>query len=370
MDDLCIKCRGSLDRGHELATFLSKRSVERGGYPLVVTIIGRSGTWGGMQIERSNDWMTLTVHMEAYVTGVATRFLPTYVKEGVLPEGVPTGTALRKALDALTLVAKPGDKLNAEQREFQTIVGAIRWMVKRIVRIMRAAHLCSCVAQGCSPGGVNAALGVLAEAYDARREGHSFSEHTGAMQFIGVVKGTVDAVKGTSVKKVDSEALIAAGKAPKEMTGVTDATWNRTPRDVRAFAICIKGAAVLIVLKTITGTGGSSAENEGLGLLKLADSAIYLRVVAGKLGFDMTLPTMLLSDAEGALKAATGDTSVIRLKHTIRRACIVKERIANRDVALAHVPDVACAVDVLTKWGDEGKAREDAGIPHGGGVPL
>ena len=46
-----------------------------------------------------------------------------------------------------------------------------------------------------------------------------------------------------------------------------------------------------------------------------------------------------------------GDTSVVRLKHTIRRVAIVKERIAAGEISLAHVPDVACAVDVLTKWG-------------------
>ena len=64
MDDLMIRCRGSLDRGHELAAWLSKRSIERGGYPVVTTLIGKAGLWGGMQIERSNDWMTLNAHME------------------------------------------------------------------------------------------------------------------------------------------------------------------------------------------------------------------------------------------------------------------------------------------------------------------
>ena len=42
--------------------------------------------------------------------------------------------------------------------------------------------------------------------------------------------------------------------------------------------------------------------------------------------------------------------SIRRARGRLRRACIVKERVASRDVALAHVPDVACAVDVLTKW--------------------
>ena len=40
----------------------------------------------------------------------------------------------------------------------------------------------------------------------------------------------------------------------------------------------------------------------------------------------------------------------MRLKHTIRRVAIVKKRIAAGEITIAHVPDVACAVDVLTKW--------------------
>ena len=369
MDDLCIRCRGSPARGHELAAYLSKRSVERGGYPLVVTVIGRTGLWGGMQIERSADWMSMHVHMEGYVVATAMRWIPEYVKHGSIPAGVPTGTALRKALDELDVMDGDG-KLDEEQRDFQCIVGALRWMVRRIVRIVKATHMCSCVAQRCSKGGRNAALGVLIEAYDSKREGHIYDENTGPIQFLGVVKGTVNAVKGTSVQKVDHQKLIAAGAAPKEMMGQGDATWNRgtTPkkRDVRAFALTVKGAAVLVSLKTLVGTGGSSAENEGLTLLKLSDAAMYLRIVAAKAGFDMSMPTVLLCDAESALKAAAGDSSLIRLKHTIRRAAIVKERIAVREVSIAHVPDVACAVDVLTKWVAKDKLEDMLAFLTGG----
>ena len=77
------------------------------------------------------------------------------------------------------------------------------------------AARCSRKVDGHPCGGLNTALGVLAETYAARCEGHTYSEHTGPIQFLGVVKGTVNAVNNTSVPRVDAEALIAAGRHPR-----------------------------------------------------------------------------------------------------------------------------------------------------------
>ena len=51
-----------------------------------------------------------------------------------------------------------------------------------------------------------------------------------------------------------------------------------------------------------------------------------------------------------ALRAAAGETSVNRLKHSLRRAAIVRERVLDGEIELAHIPDVANAVDIFTKW--------------------
>ncbi len=64
------------------------------------------------------------------------------------------------------------------------------------------------------------------------------------------------------------------------MEGISDATWSRGIKvtlqrvghmDVYTLAIIYRGAAVLIVLKKCPIMGGSSAEVEGLALLKLSD---------------------------------------------------------------------------------------------------
>ena len=39
-----------------------------------------------------------------------------------------------------------------------------------------------------------------------------------------------------------------------------------------------------------------------------------------------------------------------RLKHLLRRAAIVAQRVREGEIELAHVPDAANVVDIFTKW--------------------
>ena len=61
---------------------------------------------------------------------------------------------------------------------------------------------------------------------------------------------------------------------------------------------------------------------------------------------------MLLSDSEGALRPAIGQASLQRLKHALRRAAILRQRMEDGEVCFGYVPDAANAVDVFTKWGE------------------
>ena len=82
---------------------------------------------------------------------------------------------------------------------------------------------------------------------------------------------------------------------------------------------------------------------------------VYARIVAEKLGIDMSEPTTLLCDAESALRVANGEAAAARLRHQLRRAAIVHERVRMGEISLAHVPDVANAVDIFTKWTSQEK---------------
>jgi hypothetical protein len=110
---------------------------------------------------------------------------------------------------------------------------------------------------------------------------------------------------------------------------------------------------------------GSSAEGEGLGLLKLSDKVVYLSASAAAFGMPQDGPVMLLCDAEAALRVAAGESSAARLRHALRRSAIVMQRVRGDECALAHVPDAAQVVDFLTKWKDD--AKVGASIAYLGG---
>ena len=65
-----------------------------------------------------------------------------------------------------------------------------------------------------------------------------------------------------------------------------------------------------------------------------------------------------LGRLEAALRAAMGEASLARLRHTMRRAAIVRQRVAEEEIALAHVPDAANVVDIFTKWCKEEKVEQ------------
>ena len=57
-----------------------------------------------------------------------------------------------------------------------------------------------------------------------------------------------------------------------------------------------------------------------------------------------------MSDSDGSLRVAAGETSANRLRHALRRTSQVTQRLRAQEVRLAHLPDAANHVDMFTKW--------------------
>ena len=354
IDDLMLRistASGGYDLAMRLAAFLSERAATRGGSPVVVT---KAPTmWGGIKISRDAECITLTLSMTDYITATTRKWLPELVATGVLPQHVPKGGALQRLLDSLTLDKEGTGPLSSEQKAVQSITGDLRWSVRVLVRITKMLHRLSCVAaRSFCPDAKLAALGVVAVAYHHRHEGLTYGGATDNGTFGGVLKGSVDPRKGKSIKKIDGAARLAQG-APVVLEGTVDATWSRGELgDADVYCLCLthNGALIGLWLKIAGVICGSSAEIEGLGVLKLTDIAVYGRIAADRLNGYIDGPTRILCDAEAALRAASGETSVARLKHTLRRTAIVTQRVRNDEVDLCHIPDVANWVDIFTKW--------------------
>ena len=135
--------------------------------------------------------------------------------------------------------------------------------------------------------------------------------------------------------------------APLQMEGIGDTTWNGADADgkccdVYALSVNINGASVCVEVKR-TDVAGSSAEQEGLVLLKLSDKVVWLRHVAAKYGMPQDGPTPLHSDCDAALRVAAGQSSAARLRHALRRSAIVTHRVRDTEEAsLVHRCRVAC----------------------------
>ena len=249
------------------------------------------------------------------------------------------------------------------------LVGVLRWICRSLVRILRHCHILSQVATCAEvPDAIDAGLGVLAIAYHARFEGTSYGAGVGQPQLSGFLRGTKSDVHRSTVRTIDAAGMKAG--APKDLQLITDSTWSCIDTDtglnvdVYASALMANSGLVLAELKKAGVHSGSSAELEGLAVLKASDKAVYARIVWAKFGGDTSLPTTLLCDAEAALRAAAGQQAVVRLKHTLRRIMIVYQRVRDGEIDLVHVPDAANVVDMFTKWGEGGESGGVARIPE------
>jgi hypothetical protein len=379
IDDMLVRTRGGNEAALQLAAHLDTQLAH---WKRTVVVTVDVTLWGGMMLSRSPCRRVITTSLPHYIEAAAATWLPQYLTEGVLPAGVPRGAALRKALDKLRPL--PADaKESAEQKDSMSLGMVNRWIANRVTRIMRHAHLVSRVLHRVPDGTLACCLGTLALACDYRHEGRSYGLATGDGHCRGILRGTQHAARRATIHVADP-AKMQAG-APVQMEGYSDVNWgilqNAIPyeadgsvellgteepcADTIALAVTVNGAAVLVELKMAGIYLGSSAEGEGLGLLKLSDKVVYLSASAAAFGMPQDGPVMLLCDAEAALRVAAGESSAARLRHALRRSAIVTQRVRGDECALAHVPDAAQVVDFLTKWKEE--AKVDASIAYLGG---
>ena len=345
-------------RTHEV---LSAKAVARGGKPLTIK---DADAFGGLRIMRSDDRMVITLMMPEFIERAAQKWIPEFVSSGKLPAGVPSGKALRKALDAMELV-RGEERLNKEQREVQAMTGDVRWMTRVLIRLVRACHKMSCVAQRASEGSSLACRGVIAVAYTCRFEGLSYgATDERNMCLSGFLAGTMDSPRGAAIARIDGAARLAGG-APKELDGAADATWSLGEYgedDVYALGITSNGGCICADLKKVGLVLKCSALTEGVATLQLSDKVEQAINAKTSMGAAPTEPVMLASDCEANLRVAAGAPAAQRLRHALRRWAIITQRCQSKAMRLGHLPDEVNWVDFFTKWKD--KAKVEASLAY------
>uniref|UniRef100_A0A7S2MPY8 Uncharacterized protein n=1 Tax=Haptolina brevifila TaxID=156173 RepID=A0A7S2MPY8_9EUKA len=345
-------------RTHEV---LSARAVERGGKPLTFK---NAEAFGGLRIMRSHDKVVTTLLMPEFIERSARKWVPEFVDSGKLRDGIPSGKGLRKALDGMELLGGSGP-LNKEQREVQAMTGDLRWMTRTMIRLIRAVHKASCVAQRASAGAAMTIRGVIAVAYTHRFEGLSYgAAHGRDMCLSGFLAGTMDSPRGAAIARIDGVQRLADG-APRELDGAADATWSAGEYgedDVYALAITNNGGCICADLKKVGLVLKCLALTEGVATLQLSDKVEQAINAKAAMGAAPEGPVMLASDCESNLRVAAGAPAAQRLRHALRRWAIITQRCQSKAMRLGHLPDEVNWVDFFTKWKD--KAKVEASIAY------
>ena len=137
IDDLLLKCPHDYEPIQTLARRLTELAEGMGGKPVKVT--HAPNMWGGLQLERSLDRMTITISMPEHIEATTRKWLPTLAETGIVPTSVPSGKKLQQLLDSLVLLPGEGP-LNKFQKRTQEITGGLRWMCRVVIRILRHTH--------------------------------------------------------------------------------------------------------------------------------------------------------------------------------------------------------------------------------------
>jgi hypothetical protein len=307
---------------------------------------------------RSPDRETITLTLTNHVDQAMARHLPGVAEGGALQDEIPTGKELRKCLNKLKPVVPRPDKPAPWTKKVQAIVGELRWLLRTMVRLTKPVHMLSCVLASPPELAVNAALGVLYYAYEHRWDGLTF--HGGAAEMPTITKtlpGSMDSKRADAIGIIGPEHI---KRAPREITGYSDATWSRASSDdksddVYVYAVTSGGAAVALELKKIRTVMSDSTVAEGYASIKLSHRMLACFNVAVAIGCAPEGPMLIASDNASNLRIATGHASVSNCKHALRRWAILVERVQRRLLRLAHVPDELNIVDFATKWVSEEK---------------
>ena len=98
-------------------------------------------------------------------------------------------------------------------------------------------------------------------------------------------------------------------------------------------------------------------ESEAIASAKGGEIIAYVREVLRAFGVPLTEPTLLGTDNLSNLKIATGVGCPTRSRHFLRRYAVLRQRLAEGEVVMAHVRDEHMSADFLTKWSTGSKAK-------------
>jgi hypothetical protein len=140
-------------------------------------------------------------------------------------------------------------------------------------------------------------------------------------------------------------------KHPK-LFAYCDSDWaNNTDnrRSVTGYVFMLGGGAISWQSKAQDSVSLSSTEAEYVAASQASREAMHWRMFLGELQFDMSAPTLILSDNQSSIALTKNSEFHQRSKHIDIQCHYVRERVARREIEFGFIGTDKMVADVLTK---------------------
>ena len=135
-------------------------------------------------------------------------------------------------------------------------------------------------------------------------------------------------------------------------SGYSDSDWGaciNTSRSTMGFVFQLAGGAISWSSKQQSRVADSSTDAEYLSLGHTSKEAIYIRQLLEELGLDMSKPTLIYGDNQGAIALTKNPQFHERTRHIRIKEHQVREFVQQDLVHVEYIPTTNMTADILTK---------------------
>jgi hypothetical protein len=185
---------------------------------------------------------------------------------------------------------------------------------------------------------ISYAVGVL-----CRFSENPGKEHWSALKrILRYLKGTVDYKLTYGPSQTSDELFVTHSDA--DLGGNVD-----NSRSTAGFVVSVGGAAVQWSSRLQRHTALSSTESEYTTASATGCEMIWMREFLDEIGYDISRPSPLYIDSNSALLVAKNPEHQSTMKHVNRSFHWIREKVANNEIKVIHIPGVDNMADIFTK---------------------
>ena len=134
----------------------------------------------------------------------------------------------------------------------------------------------------------------------------------------------------------------------RELLAYSDSDWQ-VAHSTSGYVIFLGGSAVAYASKRQHCVALSSTEAEIMAASLAAAEIVHIRGLLREMGHDVSTPTVLYVDNEGAVALSNDMRSCNRSRHIERRYLRIREWVADGEIVVKYVATTANVADALTK---------------------